>query len=252
MQHWPTTLARHAGRGIGDWPFAERPGSVAGGRWMRLTGAIRVEHGGVVLPRIGRVANKEATDKFRGRIRSATCRREADRWYVAVNVEVERRDPAPVDGPVIGVDRGVAVFAVCSDATNIDGPRALSRSLRRLQQRSRAVSRKQPGSTNRRKSALALARLHRRIRNQRLDALHKATTALAKTKSVIVMEDLHIAGMVRNRHLARAISDQGWAEFHRQLATSASGMGRGYLLHRASIRHRRPAPAAGSSRQSCR
>jgi putative transposase len=218
MQHWPTTLARHAGRGIGDWPFAERPGSVAGRRWMRLTGAIRVEHGGVVLPRIGRVATKEATDKFRGRILSATCRREADRWYVAVNVEVERRDPAPVDGPVIGVDRGVAVFAVCSDATNIDGPRALSRSLRRLQQRSRAVSRKQPGSTNRRKSALALARQHRRIRNQRLDALHKATTALAITKSVIVVEDLHIAGMVRNRHLARAISDQGWAEFHRQLA----------------------------------
>jgi IS605 OrfB family transposase len=84
--------------------------------------------------------------------------------------------------------------------------------------RNRVVSRKQSGSTNRRKSALALARLHRRIRNQRLDALHKATTALAKTKSVIVVEDLHVAGMVRNRHLARVISDQGWAQFHRQLA----------------------------------
>jgi putative transposase len=59
---------------------------------------------------------------------------------------------------------------------------------------------------------------HRRIRNQRNDALHKATTALAKAKSVIVVEDLHVAGMVRNRHLARAIADQGWAEFHRQLA----------------------------------
>ena len=171
-----------------------------------------------MLPRIGRVATKEETGKFKGRILSATCRREADRWYVAINVDVERRDPIPVDGPVVGVDRGVAVFTVCSDASRIDGPRALSRSLRRLKRRSRAVSRKQSGSTNRRKSALALARLHRRIRNQRLDALHKATTALAKTKSVIVVEDLHVAGMVRNRHLARAISDQGWAEFHRQLA----------------------------------
>lgn len=184
---------------------------------FRLTGVIRVEQGGVVLPRIGRIVTKEATTKFRGRILSATCRREADRWYVAVNVEVERRDPVPVDGPVVGVDRGVAVFAVCSDATNIDSPRPLSRSFRKLQRRSRAVSRKQSGSSNRRKSALALARLHRRIRNQRLDALHKATTALARTKSVIVVEDLHVAGMVRNRHLARAISDQGWAEFHRQL-----------------------------------
>jgi putative transposase len=62
-----------------------------------------------------------------------------------------------------------------------------------------------------------VARCHRRIRNQRADALHKATTALAKAKSVIVVEDLHVAGLLRNRHLARAISDQGWAEFHRQL-----------------------------------
>jgi putative transposase len=110
-----------------------------------------------VLPRIGRVATKEATDKFRGRILSATCRREADRWYVAVTVEVERGDPVPVQGPVVGVDRGIMVFAICSDGSTIDGPRALSRSFRRLQHRSRAVSRKQPGSANRRKSTLALA-----------------------------------------------------------------------------------------------
>ena len=58
---------------------------------------------------------------------------------------------------------------------------------------------------------------HRQIRNQRLDALHKATTTLARAKSVIVVEDLHVAGMVRNRRLARTISDQGWSEFHRQL-----------------------------------
>jgi hypothetical protein len=88
----------------------------------------------------------------------------------------------------------------------------------------------------------AAAPLHR---NQRLDALHKATTALAKTKSVIVVEDLHVAGMVRNRHLARVISDQGWAQFIGNWPTSASGMGRGYWLRRASIRRRRPAPAAG-------
>jgi putative transposase len=177
-----------------------------------------VEPGAILLPRTGRVATKEATGKFRGRVLSATCRREADHWYCSLTVEVDRPDPAPVVGPVVGVDRGIRAFAVCSDGTVIESPRALEHSLRRLRRRARAVSRKRPGSANRRKAVLALARCHRRIRNRRVDGLHKATTALARAKSVIVVEDLHVAGMVRNRRLARAISDQGWAEFHRQLA----------------------------------
>jgi putative transposase len=206
---------RKTGRRVGAPRFKKR------GRCpdrFRLTGAIRVEAGVVVLPRIGRVATKEPTGKFRGRILSATVRREADRWYVALSVQAERPDPIPVVGPVVGVDRGITTFAVCSDGAMIHSPRSLQRSLGKLRRRARAVSRKRPGSANRQKAALALARCHRRIRNQRVDALHKATTALAKAKSVIVVEDLRVAGMVRNRHLARAIADQGWAKFHRQLA----------------------------------
>jgi putative transposase len=119
---------------------------------------------------------------------------------------------------------------VCSDRTVIEGSGALERSLRRLQRRARAVSRKRPGSANRRKAVLALARQHRRVRNQRVDAIHKATTALARAKSVIVVEDLHVAGMLRNRRLARAISDQGWAEFHRQLDYKTRWYGSGLLV----------------------
>jgi putative transposase len=197
---------------------------------FRLTGAIRVEQDAVVLPRIGRVRTKEATGKFCGRILSASCRREADRWYVALTVEVARPDPVAVTGPVVGVDRGIRTFAVCSDGTRIYSPRALTRGLRRLRRRGRAVTRKQPGSASRRRAVLALARCHRHIRNQRVDALHKATTALAKAKSVIVVEDLHVAGMVRNRQLARAITDQGWAEFHRQLAYKTAWHGSRLLV----------------------
>jgi putative transposase len=189
-----------------------------------------VEQDAVVLPRIGRVRTKEATGKFCGRILSASCRREADRWYVALTVEAARPDPVAVTGPVVGVDRGIRAFAVCSDGTRIDSPRALTRGLRRLRRRGRAVTRKQPGSANRRRAVLALARCHRHIRNQRVDALHKATTALAKAKSVIVVEDLHVAGMVRNRQLARAIADQGWAEFHRQLAYKTAWYGSRLLV----------------------
>jgi putative transposase len=197
---------------------------------FRLTGRIRVEDGGVVLPRIGRVQTKEPTGKFGGRILSVTCRREADRWYCSLTVEVERPDPAPVMGPVVGIDRGITRFAVCSDGTTIESPRALERGLRRLRRHARAVSRKQPGSRNRARAVVGLARAHRRIRNQRLDGLHKATTRLAKAKSVIVVEDLHVAGMVRNRRLARAIADQGWGEFHRQLAYKTTWYGSGLLV----------------------
>jgi putative transposase len=218
---------RKAGRRVGLPRFKKK------GRCperFRLTGAIRVEQGAVVLPRIGRVQTKEATGKFRGRILSATCRREADRWYVALTVEVTRPDPVGIDGPVVGVDRGISTFAVCSDGATINSPRAAARSRRRLRRRSREVTRKQKGSANRHKAALSLARGHRRIRNQRVDALHKATTALAKAKSVIVVEDLHVAGLVRNRHLARAIADQGWAEFHRQLTYKTAWYGSRLLV----------------------
>jgi putative transposase len=218
---------RKQGRRVGRPRFKKR------GRCperFRLTGVIRVEQGAVQLPRIGRVATKEPTGKFRGRILSATCRREADRWYVALTVEVTRRDPVRVVGPVVGADRGIRTLVVCSDGTTVQSPQALALGLRRLRRRGRAVSRKQPGSANRRKAVLALARSHRRIRNQRTDALHKATTALARAKSVIVVEDLHVAGMIRNRRLSRAIADQGWAEFQRQLAYKCHWYGSRLLI----------------------
>src|SRR4029453_14036165 len=162
---------------------------------FRLAGALRVEQDAVVLPRIGRVRTKEATGKFCGRILSASCRREADRWYVALTVEVARPDPVAVTGPVVGVDRGIRTFAVCSDGTRIYSPRALTRGLRRVRGRGRGAPRKQPASPSRRRAVLALARCHRHIRNQRVDALHKATTALAQDKSRVVGEDVRVRGV---------------------------------------------------------
>ena len=124
---------------------------------------------------------------------------------------------------MVGVDLGVKTLATLSDGTTLPNPRHLKRHLKKLKRLQRAVTRKRKGSQNRVQSARRLGRLYRKIANQRANTLHQVTTMLAKTKSVIVIEDLHVAGMLRNHHLAQAISDLGFAEFRRQLIYKAAG-----------------------------
>ena len=85
------------------------------------------------LPRLGALRTKEGTEKFRGRILSATVRRETDRWYVSLTVETERPDPEPILGPVTGVDLGLNSFLAISDGVReeaVPSPKPLGRSLR--------------------------------------------------------------------------------------------------------------------------
>ncbi len=183
---------------------------------FRLTGTIKAEGKKLQLPRFGMLTLKE-TSKCSGKILSATVTREADRWYVSLTVEQEIADPTPVQGEEVGVDMGITCFAALSNGDKIYAPKPLDNSLKRLKRASKKHSRKVKGSNNRKKSALKLARLHRTNRNIRKDFLHKETTKLAKTKSVIVVEDLDVKKMLTNRALSRKISDAGWNECRRML-----------------------------------
>src|SRR5207247_2904295 len=151
-------------------------------------------------------------------ITSVTVSERAKRWYVAVSVIEERREePTTTPGPVAGVDRGLNSLAVVSDGTVFENPRVLRRYERKLKHLQRNLSRKRKGSSNRRKAREALARLHMRVANTRLDAIQKFTTMLANTKPVIVVEDLDVKNMMGNHHLARAIADAAWGEIWRRL-----------------------------------
>ena len=197
-------------------------------------GAIRCGRVSVTLPRLGEVRIHESGRKLArrledgtARILSATLSRTAQRWHVSFTVEVERDAPEQHarPGTAVGVDLGVKTLLTgVDDAGNviaIEGPRPLRASLRKLRRDSRAHSRKVKGSANRRKSAARLARVHARVASVRADALHKATSALARDYETVVTEDLNVAGMVRNRKLARAITDQGFGQARRMLEYKA-------------------------------
>ena len=174
---------------------------------------------GLKLPRIGRVHCMENVYK---RVAGAhviriSVSRRAGCWYASLTVEREpTAKPAPRGG-VVGVDLGVKNLATLSDGVIIPNPRALGTRPRALRKAQQALGRKTMGSARREKAKERVARLHARVADVRADAINKATTMIAGTYSAVCIEDLNVAGMVKNHNLARSVSDAALGEFRRQL-----------------------------------
>jgi putative transposase len=154
------------------------------------------------------------------------CREPDGRWYVTFAVDASAPVPLPGTGRAVGVDLGVTSFAAFSDGQKIANPRRLERKARNLARHQRRLARCRRDSANRVKAAAKVARAHRKVRDARRDFLHRVTTGLVREYDMIVIEDLNVAGMLRNHRLARAISDCGWSEFRRQLAYKCERAGR--------------------------
>ncbi len=208
------------------------------------TGTIRVEadRHHVTLPRLGTIRTHESTRKLArrleqgsARILAATISRSANRWFVSFTCQVQRHVPGPDRRPgVVGVDVGIRNLAVLSDGTIVPNPRpleGLQRRRRRFQRQwnRQEQARKTSGQLRqgRRQQATRrrLARLEARAADLRRDGLHKLTSRLAREHSTIVVERLNVAGMVRNRRLARVISDAGFGTIRRLLAYKSTWHG---------------------------
>ena len=209
------------GRRVGFPRFKSKDRTVP--RFAYTTGAFGLIHGdpkALRLPKVGRVhCMEDVAERVGGaRVLRMTVSKRAGRWYASLTVE---RDDKPVTKPprggAVGVDLGVKTLATLSDGTVIENPRCLAASERRLKQAQKALSRKTMGSNRRAKARAKVARIHARVANCRSDAMHKATTWLAGTYSEICIEDLNVVGMVKNHHLAKAVSDASFGEFRRQL-----------------------------------
>jgi putative transposase len=201
----------------------------------------------IKVPKLGWVRYHNSRT-FPGTPKTLTIVRKGKRWFASIQVEL----PPPAQPPahphaaqVVGIDRGVAVFAALSDGTHIAPASPLKAAQRRLAVAQRALSRKKRGSNNRRRATRRVQRIHREVSEIRKDFLHKTSTTIAQNHGVVVLEKLEVHHMVASARgtaeqpgknvaakagLNRAILDQGWYAFEQMLSYKLQKRG-GQLLH---------------------
>ncbi|WP_442944832.1 RNA-guided endonuclease InsQ/TnpB family protein [Nostoc sp.] len=168
------------------------------------------------IPKIGEV--KAVFHRvFKGIIKTVTISKTAtDKYLASILVEVECSDNKLSGDKILGIDLGLKDFAIVHDGeefTKYSNPKHLKCHERNLSRKQKKFARKVKGSKSRHKHKKLVAKVHERVSNSRQDFLHKLSRKLVNESQIIVVENLHIKGMVRNRKLSKSISDVGWGMF---------------------------------------
>ena len=160
----------------------------------------------------------------------ANVKYHGGKWYVNLTAEIPDAAPIEALGKTVGIDVGLNHFAALSNDTYIDNPKYFRNMEKKLAKAQRRLSRKKKGSNNRGKAKAKVAKLHAKIANQRRDFLHQASARIVRSHDIIVMEDLKVRNMVKNRRLAKSIHDAGWGRFRNYIRYKCKRQGKQFIL----------------------
>ena len=190
-------------------------------RAFRIPQHVSVVDGHVSIPKIGLVKGV-VHRPLEGVVKSATVKQDATgAWYVTFVCHIEQPElSARTAHTPVGIDLGLSSFVTLDTGEKVDAPCFYRRAERKLKRLQRRVSRCAKGSTSRKRTRLALARQHQKVRNQRNDFLHKLSTKLVREHDTICIEDLNVKGLARTK-LAKSFNDAALGTFLRMLEYKA-------------------------------